>query len=141
AHADKDTVDVFADVALFALDVGDFPKAEALLQRVLTIREKALGPEHPLTALRPETLADLYNLNTAHNNPSYFAKAESLYLRALKIREKALGLEHPDTANTLGNLAMTYCNMGDYANAGPLYLRALKIREKTLGPDNPATAG
>ena len=39
--------------------MGDYQKAEPLLQQALQIRQKALGPEHPDTALALEDLAAL----------------------------------------------------------------------------------
>jgi tetratricopeptide (TPR) repeat protein len=114
--------------------MGDYAKAESLLQRALKIREKALGPEHAATASSLNDLAGLYQAK------GDYAKAEPLYQRALKIREKALGPEHPVTATSLNNLAELYGYMGDYAKAESLYQRALKIREKALGPEHPGTA-
>ena len=57
-----------------------------------TIREKALGPDHPHVAQSLNNLAVLYQ------SQGRYAEAEPLYKRALAIREKALGPEHPDVA-------------------------------------------
>ena len=57
------------------------------------IREKALGPEHPATAISLSSLAVLYEDLGAYD------QALPLQQRALKIYEKALGPEHPDTAS------------------------------------------
>jgi len=70
-------------------DQGQFTKAEPLYERVLTIREKALGPEHPDVATSLDGLARLYA------DQGQFAKAEPLYERALTIREKALDPSTP----------------------------------------------
>jgi CHAT domain-containing protein/Tfp pilus assembly protein PilF len=114
--------------------MGDYAKAEPLLQRALKIEEKALGPEHPETGRGYQNLAMLYQ------EMGDYAKAEPLYQRGLKIREKALGPDHRDVATNLTNLASLYRKMGDYAKAEPLLQRALKIYEKALGPDHPNTA-
>ena len=100
---------------------GDFKSAERHLQRALSIREKALGPDHPDTATSLNNLAVLYRTQGA------YAKAEPLYLRALAIVEKALGPEHPDTAASLNNLAGLYDTQGAYAKAQPLMQRALRL--------------
>jgi tetratricopeptide (TPR) repeat protein len=113
---------------------GRYPEALSLAQRALEIDEKALGPEHPDTAVSLNNLAGLYDASGA------FEKALPLYQRALKIREKALGPEHPDTATSLNNLAALYWARGAYDQALPLYQRALKIREKALGPEHPDTS-
>ena len=60
--------------------------------------------------------------------------------RALAITETALGPDHPDTAIRLGNLAVTYRDLGRPADALPLQERALTITETALGPDHPDTA-
>jgi CHAT domain-containing protein/Tfp pilus assembly protein PilF len=113
---------------------GRYQEALPLAQRVLEIREKALGPEHPGTAASLNNLAELYLDMGAYD------KALPLYQRSLKICEKALGPEHPSTATSLNNLAGLYQVMGAYDKALPLYQRALKIFEKALGPEHPSTA-
>ncbi len=113
---------------------GKFAEAIPIATKVLELREKALGPEHPGTARSLGNLAGLYQAM------GDYARAEPLYQRALKIWEKALGPEHPDTATSLNYLAALYLVIGDYAKAEPLYQRALKIREKALGPEHPDTA-
>ena len=65
----------------------------------LDIREKALGPDHPLVGTSLNNLAELYR---SHGR---YAEAEPLYERSLAIREKALGPEHPDVGMVLNNLA------------------------------------
>jgi tetratricopeptide (TPR) repeat protein len=83
---------------------GRYAEAIVLAEKVVALREKALGPEHPDTALSLNNLAELYEATGA------YAKAEPLYRRALAIREKTFGPEHPDTATSLNNLALLYGN-------------------------------
>ncbi|WP_298367705.1 tetratricopeptide repeat protein [Azospirillum sp.] len=113
---------------------GRYPAAVPLLTEALAIREKALGPDHPDTAL------SLNNLGYLYRAQGKLADAAPLYTRALAIREKALGSDHPDTALSLNNLAYLYRAQGKLADAAPLYTRALAITEKAFGPDHPATA-
>ncbi|MFH1092201.1 MAG: CHAT domain-containing tetratricopeptide repeat protein [Pseudomonadota bacterium] len=113
---------------------GRYAEAITLAQEVLTIREKALGPEHPDVAESLNNLATLYQATGA------YAQAEPLYQRALAIFEKALGPNHPDVAWSLNNLAAFYHATGAYTQAEPLYKRALAIREKILGPEHPDVA-
>jgi tetratricopeptide (TPR) repeat protein len=65
--------------------MGAYAKAEPLYQRALAIREKALGPTHPNTAVNLSNLAELYR------DMGAYGKAEPLYQRALAIYEQALG--------------------------------------------------
>ena len=113
---------------------GRYSEATPLAQRTLTIREKALGPDHSEVAAALNNLAELYRVQ------GRYADAESLHKRALTIREQALGPDHPDVALSLNNLAGIYQAQGRYADAEPLYKRSLAIREKALGPDHPDVA-
>jgi tetratricopeptide (TPR) repeat protein len=78
---------------------GRFSEAIPTARRALTIREKALGPNHPDVAASLKNLAELYEAQ------GHYADAEPLYKRSLAIREKALGPDHPDVATALNNLA------------------------------------
>jgi CHAT domain-containing protein/Tfp pilus assembly protein PilF len=109
---------------------GKYDEARNLVERMLEIHEKELGPNHP------DVAADLNNLAILYSISGDYAKGEQLGQRALTLREKALGPEHPDVANTLNNLAIIYKERGEYAKAEPIYLRALAIREKALGPEH-----
>jgi tetratricopeptide (TPR) repeat protein len=111
-----------------------YVEARRLFDRALAIREKALGPEHPLTA------TSLNNLALLLQAQGDLAGAQPLYERALAIREKVLGREHLHIASTLSNLAVALRAQGDLAGARPLHERALAIREKALGPEHPHTA-
>ncbi len=113
---------------------GDPASLAPIWEKILEIREKVLGPDHP------ETATSLNNLAVLYANQGAYAKAEPLYLRALAINEKVLGPDHPETATSLNNLAVLYENQSDYAKAEPMYLRALAIREKVLGPNHLSTA-
>jgi CHAT domain-containing protein/Tfp pilus assembly protein PilF len=113
---------------------GKFDEAIPLVERVLEIREKILGPEHRDVAAALNDLAILYDSKGDH------AKAEPLYLRSLAIAEKTLGPEHPDAARALSNLALLYSAREEYGKAEPLYKRALAIAEKALGPEHPYVA-
>jgi tetratricopeptide (TPR) repeat protein len=113
---------------------GKFKEAIPIAQENLELTEKALGPDHPQTAIALNNLAELYD------STGDYVKAEPLLQRALKINEKALGPDHPDTATNLFNLAGLYQSTGGYAKAEPLLQRALTIYEKALGPDHAQTA-
>jgi tetratricopeptide (TPR) repeat protein len=113
---------------------AQYAQTEGLYRRALEIREKALGPERPDTAISLNNLAELHRVQGRDK------EAEPLYRRALEINEKALGPEHPDTAISLNNLALLYYGQGNYDKAEPPLRQALEIREKALGPEHPDTA-
>jgi CHAT domain-containing protein/Tfp pilus assembly protein PilF len=116
------------------LGAGKYEEALPLLESVLEIRERVLGPEHRDVAEALTVLGALYFYK------GEYAKTESLYQRALAIIEKVLGPEHPIVAASLNNLAIVYQQKGEYAKTEPLYQRALAIREKVLGPEHPEIA-
>ena len=103
-------------------------------QQALKLSEKALGPEHPLTAASMAHLARLYS------RLGFFDRALPLAQKSLQIREKVLGPEHPQTAQSLMILGLLYGQMGDQSKALQMNQQALKISEQALGPDNRQTA-
>jgi len=111
-----------------------YSQAAPLLRDALTMGEKVLGPEHPLTA------TNLNNLGRLLYDQDELSGARPLYERALAIHEKVLGPEHPLTAGCLNNLALLLRDQSDFAGARQLFERALAIREKVLGPEHPTTA-
>jgi tetratricopeptide (TPR) repeat protein len=111
-----------------------YSRAASLSRRALAIREKALGPDHPDTAVSLNILARHFR------EQGDLAKARPLFERALVISEKAHGPDHSDTAVCLSSLAWLLQSQGDLAEAQPLFERTLAIDEKVLGPDHPTTA-
>jgi tetratricopeptide (TPR) repeat protein len=114
--------------------LGAYLSAQPLCERALTLVEKELGPEDPITAQR---LSNLALLLEELQDP---AAAQPLCERALAIRTKALGPDHPSTANSLNNLALLLLKQGDFASARPLLEQALAICERVLGSEHRHTA-
>ena len=119
-----------ADYLRFASRYAD---SLPLFERALSIREKALGAEHPKTCTSLDSLAVVFSDMGRHSD------ALPRYERALALRERVLGPAHPSTSTSLNNLALLYLDMGRHADALPLFERALSIREKALGPEHPDT--
>ena len=110
-------------VALFNSQ-GRYAQAAGYAETAVTVQERLNGPEHPETAIRLYTLAEIYR------NLKRFDEAIGLNERALAIREKHLGPESQKTAESLNNLALCHAKKGDSARAVPLFERALAISEK-----------
>ena len=106
-----------------------------LVNGTLNIDQKALGTDHPQTAIA------LLNLGKLYTRMGDFSKAKSYEEQALAVQEKILGPEHPELASTLNNLSSVYFDTGDFTNGLPLLLRAVAIDEKFLAPDDPRLAG
>jgi tetratricopeptide (TPR) repeat protein len=113
---------------------GQYSEAEPILERVLAIREKALGSDHPDTATSLNNLAMLYE------KQGRYQEAIPLLERSLTICERVLGADHPDTIISLNNVAIGYVSQGRYKEAVPLLERALAVREQSLGENHPEIA-
>jgi Tetratricopeptide repeat len=99
-----------------------------LLERSLTIREKALGPEHPYVARSLNDLAVLLR------DQRDFAGARPLFERALATFEKVIGLEHPDSNLVRCDLSRLLIQIGSLTEALALSESALAAHNKVLGP-------
>src|SRR5215467_6173237 len=117
-----------------AITAGKYDEAQAMLEKVLDIREKTIRPDHPDIAFALTLLA-----NIAYYKKD-LAKAALLNQRAITILEKTLGPEHPLVAQRLNNLGVVYEAKGDFAKAEQLHKRALEIRQRSLSPDHPDIA-
>jgi hypothetical protein len=104
------TLESGTPVELSAAERARAHRAE--LERVVAVREEALGPEHPDTASSLDLLAELLY------SRGDLAEARALYERVLSIREKALGPDDAITAKSLNDLALLCRALGDHAVAG-----------------------
>jgi tetratricopeptide (TPR) repeat protein len=115
---------------------GKLADAIPIVQHILAIREKELGPNDPKVAKTLNNLAILYQ------NQGRYAEAEPLLRRALSIDERALGPDNPETVATLNNLAVVYQSQGRYSEAEPLLKRSplprptipTRLRPSTIWP-------
>ena len=112
---------------------GRHEEAAPIARRVLEIRERTLGREHPQTLMSVNALAELYRAQGG------YAEAEPLHRRALDARDRMLGRSHPDSLTSVNNLAGLYRDQARYAEAEPLYLRALTASEQVRGVEHPDT--
>lgn len=103
---------------------GQHAEAAQLYERLLSIKEKAMGPDHS------DLVKSLNNLAGLYKTQGQYALAEPLYKRLLAIREQTLGPDHSDLVTSLNDLADLYVAQGQYIQAEPLYKRSLVIREK-----------
>jgi tetratricopeptide (TPR) repeat protein len=145
AHADRclkmtkgidlDTEAIMAldSLGILYADQGRLQDAEAMYQRALDGKEKALGPGNT------STLTTVNNLGLLYKAQGRLQDAEAMYQRALDGKEKALGSDHTSTLDTVNNLGLLYYGQGRLQDAGAMYQRALDGKEKTLGLDHPST--
>ena len=121
------------NLGILYADQGRLAEAEAMYERALAGKEKALGAEHP------STLSTVGNLGILYTNQGRLAEAEAMYERALAGKEKALGAEHASTLDTVNNLGLLYWNQGRLVEAEAMYDRALAGSEKVLGAEHAST--
>jgi tetratricopeptide (TPR) repeat protein len=113
---------------------GNYAAGEAPARRSVELRERALGPDHPLVA------ADLAALAAIVDGLGRHGEAEGMYVRALSIFERTYGPDHYEIAVNLNNLAGVRHAQGRLAEGEFLYRRALTIKETLLGSDHPDVA-
>ncbi|MEZ2319061.1 MAG: tetratricopeptide repeat protein [Microcoleus sp.] len=113
---------------------GKYQEAIPLLERVLSIRKKVLGNEHP------DVVTSLNNLAVLYESQGRYSEAEPLLRQALEMNKRLLGNEHPEVATSLHNLAALYTSQGLYSKSEPLYRQALEMRKRLLGNEHPDVA-
>ncbi|KAF5861950.1 hypothetical protein ETB97_012273 [Aspergillus alliaceus] len=123
----------FQDLGNLYSDQGKLKEAEAMYQRSLAGKEKALGPDHI------STLDTVHNLGILYKDQGRLKEAEAMYQRALTGLEKELGLDHISIMNTINSLGNLYSHQGKLKEAEVMYQRALTGFEKALGPDHTST--
>jgi serine/threonine protein kinase/tetratricopeptide (TPR) repeat protein len=114
--------------------LGEYEKAQQLLEQALASGRKAYGPEHTRVA---ETL-DYLGRALAERGDN--AAAARTLEQSLDMRRKLLGAEHADVAVTLSELGRVYQDQGLNDRAEPNHREALAIRQKLLGDDHRETA-
>jgi serine/threonine-protein kinase len=113
--------------------LGQFDRAQQLLEEALGSGQQAFGPENPQVA---QTLDYLGGVLADKGD---YAGAGRTLERALDIRRKLLGA-HGDVAVTLVELGRVYQDQGLNQRAEPLQREALDIRQRVLGTEHRETA-
>jgi tetratricopeptide (TPR) repeat protein len=111
-----------------------YREAQPLFDKVLAIRRKVLGEDHPDTAMSYRDIAS--NLS----NQGRYKEAEEGHRKALAIRRKVLGEDHPLTAGSYSFVAVNLASQGRYKEAEEDCRKALSICRKAHGEDHPETA-
>jgi len=136
------TADIYYELGCFYLmkpeDVGSnlnneefgIEKAEKLLQKALTIKEKTQGLNHPDVSRILNRLGSLYVEYVK------FDQAEKYYIRALEIRETVLGKNHSRVAQTLKHLLTLSELQEQFPKSISYGLRAIQILSATYGSES-----
>jgi tetratricopeptide (TPR) repeat protein len=106
-------------------EMGLQEKAEPLLTRSLSLRERVLG------ANDPDVAASLLALGRLKEAKADYPSARALLTRAVRIREARAPA--PELAQALNQLGTTFWHLGDVERAGSLMRRAIAVEERTGG--------
>jgi tetratricopeptide (TPR) repeat protein len=113
---------------------GRFVTGESYANRALGLRERTLGPDHPLTANVRVTLAAIMT------RMGKLPPAEKLFRRAISTLERILPQYHYDLAVACAEFGMLMAARGNMAAAGRLTQRSLDIKTRILGRNHPEVA-
>lgn len=124
-------LDVMGEVYL---NLGQYDKAQPMLERGLELRRQVHGERHADVASSMDHLAFL------HEKTGDYEEAERFNRRALSMRRTLHGDEHPAVAESLNRLAGLLMHKGTYEEAEPLYRQSLTLRQRLLGDEHPEVA-
>src|SRR5262249_12571264 len=110
----------------FAL--GQFDKAEAVQRKVLALRKKLYGDDHPDVALTHDNLGNILM------SEGKLAEAEEIYRLTLIQRRRTPGQDQVKLADSIDNLGSVLLQEWKLSDAEALQREALALRQKVLGP-------
>jgi tetratricopeptide (TPR) repeat protein/tRNA A-37 threonylcarbamoyl transferase component Bud32 len=113
--------------------LGLYDRAAMVHEQARSVREAALGMDHP------DTLTSRSNLAAAYRDAGRVSEAIALDEATLKLRALKLGPDHIDTLRSQNNLALKYVDAGRLTEAIALYEATLKLCEANLDPDHSLT--
>ncbi len=114
--------------------LGQYDRAQSLLERALRVRREALGETHADVAQTWTDLGELSSLQGRH------AEAEGRLRTALKLHQAMSGRESAASARDLQLLGTVLVDKGDRQQGKALYAEALTIRRRVLSPADPDIA-
>ncbi|KAJ4020366.1 hypothetical protein NW766_001845, partial [Fusarium irregulare] len=125
--------ELLTNVSWYMLKVGDYSRAEMLVDAAVQARRRMLGLDHP------STLTSMANLASTFWNQGRWEEAEKLNVEVMETRKEKLGSNHPDTLASMANLASTFWNQGRWEEAERLEVEVMETRKEKLGPNHPDT--
>ena len=114
-------------------EAGEFGEAAEVLARVLSVKKRVMGADHPATLNTAQILA------AVHLDQGNVANAEELQVEGLAASRRVNGKEHHDTLLTAMNLANTHIRQGRPAAAEELLAMVLEVRRRVNGKEHPST--
>jgi serine/threonine protein kinase/tetratricopeptide (TPR) repeat protein len=113
----------------------DFDSAARQFRRVVEIRERLLGLDHPETLSAQlrfvESLAPPYSDHKGNDK-----EAESVARRVVAAYSRLLGPEHPETCTALHRLSWVLTRLSKFDEALAIHKRVYSAQERILGPSH-----
>ena len=123
------------DYAHFLHDYGKYKEAEQVYLRLVSLRERTLGKEHPDTAISFNGIGEVYC------SLGEYVTALDYYFKALAIFKKFPDTNYSNIATSYNNIGGVYHQQGNHNMALNFYFKAKIICENNLGKEHPYTAG
>jgi tetratricopeptide (TPR) repeat protein len=112
---------------------GKYAPAEELSKRVLEIKKRVLGEEHP------STLTSMNGLSVLYRHEGRYPEAEGLLKTLAEVRRRVSGDRHRDTLAVTNALGVVYLAEGKYDQAESLFTSVLEPERQVLGEQSPDT--
>ncbi|UCG16335.1 MAG: tetratricopeptide repeat protein, partial [Phycisphaerales bacterium] len=108
-------------------ELGLYPQALSQAERVLALRRRELGTDHP------DTLRSISDVGQLLQEMGKLTEAEPYCREALEGRRRVLGDDDPDTLWSINYMGMLLCSMGKLAEAESYCREALEGQRRVLG--------
>lgn len=116
------------------MNIGEYDKAENLLQRAFRLRQNHFSEPHN------DIAESLHNLGILYWNNGYYKEAEEYLRDALKMERELFGDSHESIANTMTSLAIVLKELREFEEAEPLYRQALAMNREIYGDEHESVA-
>ena len=111
--------------------LGQYTRAEPLLEEALDLRRQLRGEEDL------DTARSLLHLGDLRAGQSRYQESEALLRRALAVRERRLGADDPRTAEALSSLGLVLRRRGNSVEAESALRRAVALNEAAFADPAP----
>ncbi|KAF4888268.1 Kinesin light chain [Colletotrichum fructicola] len=125
--------ELLTNVSWYLVMLGNYFRAEVIVQQAVSTRTETLGEEHP------STLTSMANLASTYRNQGRWKEAEELEVRVMETRKRVLGEEHPNTLTSMHNLVFTWKDLERWKDATQLLQECVRLTENVLGVDHTDT--
>jgi serine/threonine-protein kinase len=121
---------VLTETASDWLAKGEIPRARALYEQAIAVKDEVLGPDHINTLSSRRALAILL---VTHGEER---AGLTLFEQVLAGREKVYAADHPRVGESLFDVAKVRTGLGDDRGAEAMMRRGLEIFRRKLAPDS-----